>query len=195
MSHEHLHAEHDHHEGGHDEGEHGNRNKQIGLVISVLALCLAITELLGQSAQMRALQQNIEASNLWSFFQAKTIRETTIETAADELETALAGVKDAGQRAAMQERIAKWREKAARYESDPQTREGRKELEHRAKDAEGERDHAEKKHHRYELGSGCFQIAIVLASASIITGFMLLLQMAMGLGGLGLLFLLAGLIA
>ena len=190
MSHEHhIPGEHDEH----DEG-HGSRNKQIGLLISVIALMLAITELLGQSAHMKALQSNIEASNLWAFFQAKTIRGTTLETAADEMETSAATVKDAEQRKAMQERIAQWRAKAARYESDPETKEGRKELSHRAKEAEAVRDRSEKKHHRYELGSGCFQIAIVLASASLITGLVSLLWGAAGLGGLGLIFLLAGMI-
>ena len=40
----------------------------------------AVAEILGQKAQTQTLQSNIEASNLWAFFQAKTIRRTVAET-------------------------------------------------------------------------------------------------------------------
>ena len=69
--------------GGHGH-DHSSGDKRIGLAISVLALCLAVAEIMGQKAQTQTLQSNIEASNLWSFFQAKTIRRTTLETAADQ---------------------------------------------------------------------------------------------------------------
>ena len=73
--------------GGHGV-DHGD-NKKVGLFISVLALFLAVVHIMGQKAQTQTIQSNIEASNLWSFFQAKTIRRTVLETAADELETSL----------------------------------------------------------------------------------------------------------
>ena len=61
-------------------------NKKIAILISVLALFLAISETAGKSAQTDALSYNVEASNLWAFFQAKTIRKTTMETAAEQME-------------------------------------------------------------------------------------------------------------
>ena len=45
-------------------------SKRVALVIAVLAAALAISETLGKSAQTAALSYNVEASNLWSFFQA-----------------------------------------------------------------------------------------------------------------------------
>ena len=51
-------------------------NKKIALIISVLALFLAFSETFGKSAQTAALNFQIEASNLWNFFQAKNIRRT-----------------------------------------------------------------------------------------------------------------------
>jgi len=53
-------------------------NKGVALLISVLALVLAFSETLGKSAQTAALSYNIQASNLWAFYQSKTIRRTTI---------------------------------------------------------------------------------------------------------------------
>jgi hypothetical protein len=47
-------------------------------------------------------------------------------------------------------------------------------LSERAKHAEEERDLAEAKYHHFELASAAFQIGIVLASATIITGIVAL---------------------
>jgi hypothetical protein len=169
--------------------EPASRNRRVALIISVLALLLTLAEILGQSAQTRALQSNIEASNIWSFYQAKHMHESALKIAADEMETNLIGLNDEPRRQAIQKLVADWRSTASRYESDPATKEGRKELTERAKEAERIRDEAEHQHHRYELAKGSFQIAIVVASASIITEVWLLLWATWGLGALGLLFL------
>ena len=192
---------------GHAPHEHDN--KTVALVISVLALMLAISEIFGQKAQTQTLQSNIEASNLWAFYQAKTIRKTVTESFADEVDLLQLASSDPAQKKAMQERVAKWRAAADRYESeqgkpikDPKTGkdtgkfepgEGRKELVGRAKEAEYIRDKYGRKHVRFEFATGAFQIAIVLASASIITGMIMLLWAAGGLGAIGALLLLSGL--
>ena len=75
--------------GGHGQVDPSNRN--IAMLISVLALVLAISETLGKAAQTNALNVNVEAANLWNFFQAKTIRSTVLKTAAEELEALAAG--------------------------------------------------------------------------------------------------------
>ena len=76
---------------GHGHGpEHapgGHENKKIALLIAVLALVLTFAEILGKSAQTNALSHNIEAANLWAFFQAKTIRMTTVLRAAENADT------------------------------------------------------------------------------------------------------------
>lgn len=180
---------------GHGHGAQGGENKTVALVISILALLLAVAEIMGQKAQTTTLQSNIEASNLWAFFQAKTIRKAVVETAADEMETMLPAATSEPQRKAMADRIAKFRATGARMDSEPETKEGRKELIERAKAAEGARDKAGKKHYRFELASGSFQIAIVVASAAIITGINAMLWGSGALAVMGLLFLLGGFIA
>src|SRR5215470_3597257 len=77
MSEAHEHAEQATHAAGH--------SKSIALLISVLALFLALSETLGKSAQTNAVTDNVQASDLWSFFQAKTIRQTVLNTAAEVL--------------------------------------------------------------------------------------------------------------
>jgi hypothetical protein len=150
--------------------EHASHsNRKIGLLIAVLALFLSFSETLGKSAQTEAISANVESSNLWAFFQAKTVRMTTVRTAAEELRLTADAASDPGAKAAMEKQIDAWQKSAARYDSEPETHEGRKELATRAKEAEESRDLAMAKYHHYELASAAFQIGIVLASAAVIT--------------------------
>jgi hypothetical protein len=160
-------------------------NKTIALMISVFALFLAFSETLGKSAQTAGLGSNVEASNLWAFFQAKTIRMTAVGTAAEAMEVDAQAITDPAAKDAMAKRIESWRKTAARYNDEPETGEGRKQLAERAKHAEHERDLALAKYHNYEYASAAFQIAIVLASATVITSIMALTWLACGLGVLG----------
>ncbi|MCV9940825.1 DUF4337 domain-containing protein [Boseaceae bacterium BT-24-1] len=161
-------------------------NKRIALLIGILALLLAFSEIGGKNAEQDALSKNIEASNLWAFFQAKTIRGTTLRTAAEAMEIELANATEPAARERLQKRIDSWKATIARYESEPETNEGRKELIVRAKAAEARRDISSARDDKYDIVSGLLQIAIVVASAAIITGVALLAWTGVGLGALGL---------
>jgi hypothetical protein len=176
--------------------EVSREDRKIALVIAILALFLSFSETVGKSAQTEAISANVESSNLWAFFQAKTIRMTTLSTAAEELKlTAAAAATDPATKEAMEKQIAAWEKTVARYDSEPETREGRKELVARAKEAEENRNLSLAKYHHYELASAAFQIGIVLASAAVITGMVLLAWCAGLLGVLGLGVLSLGLFA
>jgi hypothetical protein len=163
-------------------------NKKIALQIAILAVVLAFSETLGKGAQTAALSYNIEASNLWSFFQAKTIRQTTMRTAAEGLE-AQSGDKATD---AVKKQIDTWRKTAERYQSEPETNEGRKELAARAKKAEEKRDRSLASYHHYEVASAAVQIAIVLASAEVITSVIALGWASAALGVAAVAFCLIG---
>jgi hypothetical protein len=176
------------------EGEHAEFfNKRIALVIAILALFLSFSETLGKGAQNEATNLNIRASDLYAFFQAKTIRMTTLTTAAEEMTVAVQSAGDAAAKDAMQKQIDAWKKTATRYDSDEKSHEGRKELVERAKQAEEERDTALAKYHHYELASAAFQIGIVLASATVITGMVALVWFGGVLGAIGVVLLLLGL--
>src|ERR1700760_609585 len=145
-------------------------NRSIALLIAIIALCLALSETLGKGAQTESISKNVEASNLWAFFQAKSIRRTTVQTAAEQAKLGLGATPDDATKAAVQKQIDDWQKTAARYRSEPETGEGSEQLSERAKHAEHERDEATAQYHHFELASAAFQIAIVLASATIITG-------------------------
>lgn len=160
--------------------DHGS-NKGVALLIAVLALFLALAETGAKSQQTEAISRNIEAANIWAFFQARTIRQTTVRTAAEHAALGLPALPEEA-RAAITRQQDAWRGQAARWESEPETGEGRRELMARARAAEEKRDRALAAYHMYEIGSAAFQVGIVVASASVITG-VALLAMAGGLLG------------
>src|ERR1700733_4641881 len=159
-------------------------NRKVALVIAILALFLSFSETLGKGAQTEVTTKNIEASDLWGFFQAKNIRMTQITTAAEEMTVAAAGATDPAAKDAMQKQIDAWKKNVERIDTEPKT--GRKDIEEQAKHAEEERDLSTAKYHHYELSSAAFQVGIVLASAAVITG-MAGLAWVPGVVGLGLL--------
>jgi hypothetical protein len=187
-AHENLeHAEH---------AEHAaHSSKGIALLIAVLALFLAFSETLGKSSQTAALSDNVEASNLWAFFQAKTIRMTTLRVTAEQMQISADATTDPATKAAMTKSIDGWKKTAARYDDEPETGEGRKQLTERAKEAEHRRDLSLARYHHYEFASAAFQIGIVLASATIITGMIVLAWLSGALGVIGLAFTAIGFFA
>lgn len=187
-AHENLeHAEHAEHAAGH--------NKQIALLIAVLALFLAFSETLGKSAQTEAISLNIKSSDTWNFFQAKTIRQTSLRVAADAMALQVATAPNDEAKAALVKQVDTWKATAARYESDPKEKDGRKELRAQAEHLEHERDTALARYHHYEVASAAFQIGIVLCSAAVITGMMVLAFTAGGIAILGIAFMGIGLFA
>jgi hypothetical protein len=179
-----------------EKGEHEpGFNRRIALVIAILALFLSFSETLGKSAQTEAISANVESSNLWAFFQAKTVRMTVVRTAAEEMKVVAASTSEPAVKTAMDQQIDTWQKTAARYDSEPETHEGRKELTERAKEAEENRDLFMARYHHYELSSAAFQIGIVLASAAVITGMVALAWFAGALGVVGVVLLALGLFA
>ena len=175
--------------------EASHENSRIALLIAIIALCLALSETLGKGSQTESISKNVEASNLWAFFQAKSIRRTTVQTAAEQAKLGLGTNPDEATKAAVQKQIDDWQKTAARYRSEPETGEGSEQLSERAKHAEEERDLAEAKYHHYELASAAFQIGIVLASATIITGIAALAWISGVLTLTGIVFTLLGMFA
>ena len=178
--HENLeHAEHAEH------ASHGG-NKKIALLISVLALFLAFSETLGKSAQTNAITLNVASNDLWAFFQAKTIRITVLNTAAEQMQIEADRATEPDLKARLTKNIDTWKKTIARYDDDAKSNEGRKQLASRAKEAEHKRDEALARYHQYEFASAALQIGIVLASAQVITGMVFLgwLSGLCGLAGL-----------
>jgi hypothetical protein len=168
--------------------EFDERNKRIGILIAILAAVLAFTEAAGSNAASDALRGTVEASNTWAFFQAKTIRMTTLRAQARDLEIAAIGMPKGAKLDEINKQVAEWRATADRYDSEPETGEGRKELSERAKQIETDRDNAAAANSTYDLASGALQLGILLASAAVVTSLLWLAYAGLGLGVLGIVF-------
>ena len=182
------HAEHAEHASG--------SNKKIALLIAVIALFLALSETLGKGAQTESISKNVEASNLWAFFQAKSIRRTVVQAASEQAKLGLG----ADRRRCRQGGAA---------EADRRLAEDRGALSLRAGDRRRLGSNSPsapsmpstsaisrwRRYHHYEVASAAFQIGIVLASATIITGMIALAWISGLLAVTGIAFTAIGLFA
>ncbi|HXC26971.1 MAG TPA: DUF4337 domain-containing protein [Stellaceae bacterium] len=127
------------------------------------------------------------SSDAYAFAQAKYLRATAYQLAADQFEfeiNQLPGLSDTG-KAKAAERVQHYRDNAARYESDPASGEGRQELLAKAKQWEETRDHAAEQDPNFEFAAALFQIAIVLGSVAIVAGSRPLLGFSMAVTAIG----------
>ena len=148
--------------------EHGRRAdpwaRGVAVLVSFLAAVLALEGIGGKASQTAFLTHHVALSNDWAFYQAKNLRATMRTSEAD----VLASLPTA-QDPAVQARIQDAHEYAARMRDDPEGGEGMKQLAVTAKEQEVQRDDALRRYHGYEYAVGALEIAIVLASVSIIT--------------------------
>ena len=162
------------------------------LIIACMAMLLAITSLGGGNAAEDMANNNIHASDTWAFYQAKSIRQTTMRVAADTLEADLRANPNMppDARDFIQKKIDEYRSTAARYEDEPDKDdpanplkgEGRKQLSARARDYEKQREEASKQDPNFDFSEALFQIAIVLASVAILSGSRLVLRLSLVAG-------------
>ena len=173
----------------------GDKSKtRTALTISVFAMVLAFASLGGSNAAKESMHENIQAANAYAFYQAKNIRQTAMKIAAGDLELQL--LQQPGMPAAAKEatekKIADYKKTVDRYESEPETREGKKELMIKAKEHEAVRDHALRQDPWFDYGEGMLQIAIVLLSVSMIGAIPAMFYVGTFLGSLGFLATLNG---
>jgi len=128
-----------------------------GWLITVLAALLAINTLMGGGNSSKILNNTIEANNTWAFYQAKSIKQTLTEM---RYEDALSA-RDTKKADLLKAKID-------RYETDPDTGEGKKELMIKARGLEADRTDAKQRSPWYTYAGSLFQIAIVLLTASIL---------------------------
>jgi len=169
--------------------------QRAAVAIATFAMILAITGLGGSNAGKEAVNNNVLASNYWNFFQAKNMRQTSYALAADDLELRLAQNDPAlspQAQAELKKKAEAYRKTVARYESEPETREGKKELIARAKEHEERRDHALKQDPYFDYAEALLQIAIVLISVAIVADLVWLSFVGGALGLVGALLTLNG---
>ena len=151
-----------------------------GMVINVFALLLAVNVWYGGKLSSTVLNNTIKASDTYSFYQAKSIKQGLAEQS-------LYDAQRAGDKARTAEMLAK----IDKYENDPT--EGKRALLAKAHALEAERDEAKTRSPWIGYASTAYQMAIVILSASILAVSMSLFWSSFVVAGLGLLLSLNGL--
>jgi hypothetical protein len=163
-------AHHHEHADRHHEHADAHSRQWVAIFISVLAVMLAITSMGGGNATKDMVNANIIASDTYAFYQSKTIRQTDYRLAADELtaiRTSSLWLPGAAE-TLIDQRLKAYQTAIDRYESEPATGEGKNELMAKARKYEAIRDHAAQQDPYFDYAEALMQIAIVLASASIV---------------------------
>lgn len=142
-----------------------------GWVITVIALLLAVNTYIANGKSSSVLQNTIKANDTWNFYQAKSIKQSIAEGQLEES-------KDPKRRAELQAKID-------RYESDPKSGEGKKELMAKAKSIEAARDDAKKHGPWLTFAGTAYQFGIVLLSASILAVSMPMFWASIAVSALG----------
>jgi hypothetical protein len=149
----------------------------VAVMVSVLAASLALAEIGEKQSQNLYLTHHITLSDDWAFYQAKALRAAMRETEVAMLESLPATPQIA-------DRIKQAQDYEARMRDDPAGGEGMKQLAEAAKAQEAVRDESFRRYHNYEYTVGALEIAIVLASVSVVTRIRAL---TIGAGVIGLL--------
>jgi len=141
--------------------------RRVALTTAIFAVALAITSLGGNNAMKEMLLAQQQSSDQWSFYQAKVLREHLYRSQKLRLEIDLIE-RGSGMRAEVKERVEgllkKISEEEGRYNTE------KKEIENEAKKLEHERDVNRSKDPYFDYGEVLLQIAIVMASVSILSG-------------------------
>lgn len=170
----------------HHAHEHGDANaRKIAVLVSVLAALLALAGVGEKSAQNSYLTYHIAASDDWAFYQARNVRALMRGTEADILESL-----PSASNPAVQQRIQAARDYEARMHDDPKAGDGTKQLAEKAQRDEAAREMTFHRYHWLELVVGALEIAIVLASVSVVTRIR---SLAVGAGAIGIVAGLSGL--
>jgi hypothetical protein len=146
------------------------------MVISIFALLLAVNSWYGGTLSSLTLGNTIKANNVWAFYQSKSIKQTLAEQSLDDATVR----KDTEKMATLQAKID-------RYESDPASGEGKKELMVKAQKLEAERDEAKQRSPWIGYASTMYQLSIVVLSASILAVSVSMFWGSFFVAGLGLL--------
>ena len=167
-------------------GEHGGHEASPDMMpatitLSILAVLVAITTLMGHRASKEELLLQNQESDQWNYYQAKNQRMIARRIGADELGLLMPVDKEKAE--AMRQ---KYEEEAARYEKE------KEEASDKAAELKKERLLVEKRGDRYEAGEVILEIALIICSFTLLTKKRAFWYAGMVLGAAGIVTALSG---
>ncbi len=148
----------------------------VSLIISILAVLVAMVTVLGHRQHTEAILLQARASDTWNEYQARKMRLQQVNIAEDVL-----SLQPSSNDAAVQAKLRDYKAHTAKWQSELD------EDQEKAKDLEAEVALAEVKAGRFDIGEALLQISVVLASITLLTRRSLYVAAAAVLGLAGLL--------
>lgn len=162
-------------------------SKWHAIYIAFLALLLAVCGLGGGNNGEDMMTSVIKMSDSYNYFQAKNVRQNMYKISNDQMTLMLhtqPGLTEAA-RTEIQAKIDQYKATIARYETDPEGKDGKKELMDQAKVFEAQHELAIKIDPYFDFSETLLQIAIVLMSVYFITNMKSIMALSYGAGALG----------
>lgn len=150
------------------------RLTEVSLIISVLAVLVALVTVLGHREHTEAVLAQARASDQWNEYQARRIRQSQVGLAADML-----ALQSGADKAAVAPKIQEYKQRQQHFQ------EQMKDDSSEALKLEAEVRVAEKRASRLDLGEAMLQIAVVLASITLLTRQWRYVIVALALGVAG----------
>ena len=144
--------------------EHGHHHEEepwtlpVAITISILAVLVAMSTLMGHRSSIEAVLMQTQASDQWAFYQAKNIRLHEMQSVADMLEVLTPLEKEKA--AAVREKYLK---EIERYEKD------KDQISEKAKEFENERAVLTRREDRFDAGEVILEIALIICSLTLLT--------------------------
>lgn len=162
-----------------EHAEHGSSDpsmRPVAFTMSVLAVLVAITTVLGHRTHTEAVLTQNKATDQWNLYQAKKIRSSDTGLAADLLSIMTPSDPKAAAKIAKTyaDHQAKWTDEL-------------KEEQEKAQDLEEKVEQAEARANRFDLGEALLEIALVTASITLLTRNRMYWLLGLAFGVLGIL--------
>ena len=145
----------------HEHAEHASHDaamRPVAFTMSVLAVLVAITTVLGHRTHTEAVLYQNKATDQWNYYQAKKIRSNDTALATDLLSAVTIADKAVAKRIA-----AAYADHQAKWTSDL------KEEQEKAEALETKVKHAEAKADRFDLAEAMLEIGLVVTSVTLLT--------------------------
>src|ERR1700733_3015271 len=161
-----------------EHGAHEPSMRPVAFTMSVLAVLVAVTTVLGHRTHTEAVLTQNQATDQWNLYQAKKIRSSDTGLAADLL--SVMTITDANSKSA--QKIAK-----AYADHQEKWNEDLKEEQEKAEALETKEEHAEARADRFDLGEALLEIALVTSSITLLTRNRIYWMLGLVFGLLGIL--------
>ena len=148
----------------------------VSLTIAILAVLVAMVTVLGHRAHTHAVLEQTRAADQWNEYQSRKLRMQQTQIAED-----LLSLQPTNNPAATQTKLATYKDEISKWQAQLD------EEADKARELETEVDHAEHRAARFDLGEALLQIAVVLASITLLTRHQRYVLVALVLAAVGVL--------